>query len=58
MKNPKYNKNKVLRKISRELLPIKPTTVIKHKKRFLLNEAVRLAEEEEWEYWKKNSEKS
>lgn len=49
----KLNKIKQLKKLSRKLLPVRPTTVIKNRKHILLNEAIELAEKEEMEEWKK-----
>ena len=54
----KYNKIKEIKKLSRELIPLKATSVIKEKKRDLIEEAIRLAEEEEWGEWKKELKQS
>lgn len=45
-KTKKYNKIKEIKKLSKELIPLKATSVIKEKKRDLIDEAIRLAEEE------------
>lgn len=48
-KTKKYSKIKEIKKLSRELMPLKATSVIKEKKRDLIDEAIRLAEEEEYQ---------
>jgi hypothetical protein len=53
VKTKKYNKIKYLKKKSRELFPLKTTSIIRNYKHFLIEDAIKLAEEEELEEWKK-----
>jgi hypothetical protein len=44
-----------MNKLSRELIPLKSTSVIKEKKRDLIEEAIRRAEEEEYQHFIKET---
>ena len=48
-KTKKYNKITELKRLSRELIPLKSTSVLKEKKHILIEEAIKLVEEEEYQ---------
>lgn len=51
----KKNKYKIYKRLSRELVPLRSTSIIKPKKHKLINDAIELAIKEEFEDWKNES---